>query len=487
MTAPELVEGVCHLDDDHTGRCGDGAAIVRGNALAIPLGDETVDLIVTSPPYFALRSYRDGGEHYGGQIGSEPSPSAFLDALWTVTAECWRILKPGGSCWVNLGDKHAGSGGHNNANISRLHASDGRATKDRDAVADDDHRTIGATRRQAPDRYQQASDGIRAKSLMGLPWRYAIGCIDGSAAPELPCPLDHEHHGTHAALLASERCQPVKQRWILRSEVVWSKPNGLPESVTDRVRRSHEQWFHLTKSPRYFSDVDVIREPHTHAANGAIFGGTKAVGSAEQVGSSSRTSGHNNDGLNPLGKLPGSVWAIPTQPLVVPDHIGIDHFAAFPTEWPRRIITAWSPPGICTVCGEGRRTTTTTTTTLLTGGADRVSSVPGQPDGRVGARKANSHQITGEACACPDTSAPTRPAVVLDPFGGTGTTAMVARALGRYGVSLDMSADYLRLAEWRIWQSDGAARVRARHEGRTYKPAPTPDPNQLSLLDMEDR
>ena len=86
MSAPELVDGVCHLDD-HTGRCGDGAAIVRGNALAIPLGDETVDLIVTSPPYFALRSYRDGGEHYGGQIGSEPSPSAFLEVLWTVTAE----------------------------------------------------------------------------------------------------------------------------------------------------------------------------------------------------------------------------------------------------------------------------------------------------------------------------------------------------------------------------------------------------------------
>jgi site-specific DNA-methyltransferase (cytosine-N4-specific) len=74
--------------------------------------------------------------------------------------------------------------------------------------------------------------------------------------------------------------------------------------------------------------------------------------------------------------------------------------------------------------------------------------------------------------------------VVLDPFGGTGTTAMVARALGRYGVSVDLSADYLRLADWRIFHSDGADRVRAKHEGRDYKATPV-DPDQLSLLDLE--
>jgi DNA modification methylase len=80
------------------------AGVVRGDALSLPLPDESVDLIVTSPPYFALRSYRDEGEHYGGQIGSEETPQAFLEALWRVTAECWRVLKPSGSMWVNLGD-----------------------------------------------------------------------------------------------------------------------------------------------------------------------------------------------------------------------------------------------------------------------------------------------------------------------------------------------------------------------------------------------
>lgn len=128
---------------------GDSATVLA----AIPA--DSVDLIVTSPPYFALRSYTDGGEHYDGQIGSEATPRAFLEALWTVTAECKRVLKPSGSMWVNLGDKYSGG-----------------------------------------------------KSLMGLPWRYAIGCIDNLGL-------------------------------ILRAEVVWSKPNGLPESVTDRVRRSH--------------------------------------------------------------------------------------------------------------------------------------------------------------------------------------------------------------------------------------------------------
>src|ERR1044072_8113262 len=87
------------------------AEIIHGNALALPLEDASVDLIVTSPPYFALRSYRDDGEHYDGQIGSEETPEQFLEALWAVMSECWRVLKPSGSCWVNLGDKYAGSDG----------------------------------------------------------------------------------------------------------------------------------------------------------------------------------------------------------------------------------------------------------------------------------------------------------------------------------------------------------------------------------------
>lgn len=81
--------------------------VARGNALHIPMRDRSVDCIVTSPPYFALRDYKDGGVTYDGQLGAEPSPAEFLESLWAFTSDCWRVLKPGGSLFVNLDDKYA--------------------------------------------------------------------------------------------------------------------------------------------------------------------------------------------------------------------------------------------------------------------------------------------------------------------------------------------------------------------------------------------
>ena len=343
------------------------ARIVHGNALNLPLADESVDLVVTSPPYFALRSYRDGGEHYDGQIGAEPTPEQFVDALLAATREMMRVLKPSGSIFVNLGDKYAGSNGQSGGTgaaspISGAKAAHGDVSVRRGFVA-----------RGAP-----------AKSLIGVPWRYAIRCID-----ELGL--------------------------ILRAEIVWAKPNGLPESVTDRVRRSHEQWFHFTKAPRYFSAIDEIREPHAavslkraqpHRAN------VKAHEDSHTV--------NMTQACNPLGRLPGSVWTIPTEPLKVDPALGVDHFAAFPTEWPRRIILGWSPP-----------------------------------DGTV-----------------------------LDPFSGTGTTAGVAKALGRTGIGVDMSADYCRLAEWRT-NGPGYDLIERKIHERTYgttKKKRTPKPDQPDLF-----
>lgn len=363
--------------------------IIRTDARNLPLADASVDLIVTSPPFYALRSYTDGGEHYQGQIGSEKTPAEYVDNLIACTREWMRVLKPSGSLWLNLGDKYDGGG----------------------------QRTPG-----------------RPKSLLGLPWRYALRCID-----ELGL--------------------------ILRAEVIWSKPNGLPESVTDRVRRSHEQWFHFVRSPRYHSAVDTIRQPYSERVNdrqryaGRDIPGSApyAPGNRNDVGRARGILGFGADGANPLGALPGSVWEIPTQPLKVPDWLEIDHFAAFPMEWPRRIVQGWSPSAVCTGCGEGRRPTTIndpipgwvrgTPDTRSQGTVNPRPSAREKVGGRVtiGSRVT----ITGEVCACPDTSAPTRPAVVLDPFGGTGTTALVAEALGRIGISVDMSQDYCRLATWR--------------------------------------
>lgn len=415
----------------------DDAAVTihHGNALALPLEDASVDLVVTSPPYFGLRSYQDGGEHYGGQIGSEATPAEFVDALIAATAEMVRVLKPSGSIWVNLGDKYAGA-----------------PSVPRSGMPD------GATRRAEAHIFQtrtrRALD-VPTKSLIGIPWRYALRCIDDLGL-------------------------------ILRAEVIWSKPNGLPESVTDRVRRSHETWFHFTVRPRYFSAVDEVREPHLSVVTpgrrheGAAFGAIKNGG-----GDGSRhTDGH------PLGKLPGSVWDIPTQPLRVPDHLGIDHFAAFPMEWPRRIIRGWSPSGVCVECGEGRRPVLSDPPKSSSWTDHSQDDHAGRSSNGSARNKAYREKlkqgagaaIAGEQCACLESTAPTRPAVVLDPFGGTGTTALVARSLGRRAVHVDLSADYCRLAQWRVTDPGELARAL-----QVDKPEPVAEGQDdlLALLDGE--
>lgn len=372
------------------------ASIIRANSRDLPLADNSVDLVVTSPPYFALRSYQDGGEHYAGQIGDEPTPAEFVASLLEVTRECVRVLKPSGSLWVNLGDKYnAYNGGRGPGTIQD-----------------------NEPRQSVPRGNGLDVKSVRPKSLIGIPWRYALRCIDDLGL-------------------------------ILRAEVIWAKPNGLPESVTDRVRRSHEQWFHMTLEPRYYSAVDEIREA-TNPANDAH--SAKYREAARTYGRAA-TDAHprsdgNGNGLftpNPLGKLPGSVWTVPTEPLRVPDHLGIDHFAAFPTEWPKRIIQGWSPAGVCVECGEGRRPVVqkelehvSFTSNAKTLRGNQVDHAVQQVRTRHG-RAANNVSretatITGYACACPEPTAPTTPAVVLDPFGGTGTTAMVAKALGRHGI-----------------------------------------------------
>lgn len=433
--------------DDVTGR----ALVVRGDARNLPLPDESVDLVCTSPPYFGLRSYTDAGQHYEGQVGSEATPAEFLEALWACTAEWVRVLKPSGSIWVNLGDKYGGF----LANPS---------TKPGAIVA-------GRTQFKDANRDRRGRRGVipgtTPKSLIGLPWRYAIGCIDQLGL-------------------------------ILRAEVVWSKPNGLPESVTDRVRRSHEQWFHFTVSPRYFAAVDEIREPHaaktlTHRGGGQAYGNDR---------NPDNHWGNPNGRArmpDPLGKLPGSVWTVPTEPLTVPDWLGVDHFAAYPLEWPLRIVAGWCPRGVCTECGQGRRPSVAQINErydqlraeVQAAGRTRANVGRGHKQGHAvtsagaGSLISNGvrpeHVITGYVCACPSgRSGPqsaTTPGIVLDPFGGTGTTALAAKALGRVGITVDLSHDYSRLAQWRTTDAGELAKAM-----RVEKPAPVID-GQGSIFD----
>ena len=410
-----------------------GVTIWNANALDLPLPDASVDLIVTSPPYFGLRSYQDGGEHYSGQIGSEATPAEFLDALIAATREMVRVLKPSGSIWVNLGDKYAAGHGGSSTEGNGVNITVRRTRQAAKHWAGESAHPSKSTSAIVP--------GFRPKSLMGMPWRYALRCID-----ELGL--------------------------ILRAEVIWSKPNGLPESVTDRVRRSHEQWFHFTVQPRYFSAVDEIREAHKPGQSPAALSFARE-GRETSPGQSCAPHrlGRAAQGANPLGKLPGSVWTVPTQPLTVPAELGIDHFAAFPMEWPRRIIKGWAPTaGVCTQCGEGRRPVAERERQTYYGagkfrnGNQQIKDGAATTGWAMDEKWRSSTRITGYSCSCSEPTAPTTPAVVLDPFGGTGTTALVASVLGCHGHSVDLSADYCRLAQWRVTdpgQRAAAAQVEA--------------------------
>lgn len=281
------------------------ALLTRANALALPIATNSIDLVVTSPPYFGLRSYKDQGEHYACQIGSEATPDEFLDALLAATAEMARTLKPSGSIFVNLGDKYV------------------------------------------------------AKQLLGIPWRYALRCVD-----ELGL--------------------------VLRAELIWHKPNALPEPVTDRVKRSHETWFHFTTGTHYYASLDAIRQPHKGAESATARRGPSGTNRSTATGRKHADGRSvNNFKHDERGKLPGSVWEVPTYGLRdVPERFE-SHYAAFPNEWPRRLILGWSPVG----------------------------------------------------------------GIVLDPFSGTGSTVGVANALGRIGIGTDLSQDYLELSRWRTNES----------------------------------
>jgi DNA modification methylase len=432
--------------------------LLRGDARSLPLPDESVDLIVTSPPYFGQRDYRDDGQSLAGQIGSEVTPQQYVGALLDCTREWMRVLKPSGSIFVNLGDKYSQRtqtrrSSHQPGIFPGKFEEFGETWAERAAK--------GATR--MPHQNVISDDGsyVAEKSLMQLPQRYSIGCTDQLGL-------------------------------ILRRDNIWSKASGMPESVTDRCATRHEYLFHFVKNPRYFAAVDEIKLPLAAPERKA---GASAFRARNANLPRSATGAYG--GQNPLGALPGSVWEMAATPLVVPEQVaharccdgrkrdgcenGLDHHAAFPVELPRRAILGWSPSGICLECGEGRRPMVERELiSLRPGDEPGRNTLNGEAvhgaDRRAGTHMVSHSTITGYACACSEPDAPTSPAVVLDPFGGTGTTALVADALGRTGISVDRSADYCRLATWRT--TDPAERARAM---QVPKPPPVPE-GQASLF-----
>ena len=254
------------------------------------LADESVHCVVTSPPYYGLRDYG-----VDGQIGLEESPDAYVAKMVDVFREVHRILRSDGTLWLNLGDSYTGSGKGRNA--------DGSANVDPSSKQATSHGTIIGT------LHKLTADGLKPKDLMGIPWRVAFALqADG---------------------------------WYLRQDIIWHKPNPMPESVTDRCTKAHEYIFLLSKSERYYYDNEAVREPVSQSS----------LKRAEYKWDCDRPSTKNasmgGDGIhvekmgtrfvNPEGRNRRSVWTVATKPYAEA------HFAVYPTKLIEPCILAGCP------------------------------------------------------------------------------------------------------------------------------------------------
>ena len=293
------------------------------------LPDDSVDCVVTSPPYWGLRDY--GVE---GQIGLEATMSDHINKMVWVFEAVRRVLKPTGTLWVNYGDAYATTPN------GKTHL-----TGDKRVRSDKDDRTFT----DKPVN-TAAQSGLPSKSLLMLPARLAIALQDAG--------------------------------WLLRSEIIWAKPNPMPESAKDRPTQAHEKIFLFSKSARYFYDADAVKEPARYGEPNS----PHAIKSPYGQGYTRRaaSSAGSNGRIVIEGRNLRNVWTIPSSPF--PDA----HFATFPPALAERCIKAGCPAG--------------------------------------------GH--------------------VLDPFGGAGTTGLVAARLGRSATLIELNPEYAKIARRRIARED---------------------------------
>jgi DNA modification methylase len=368
---------------------------------------ESVHCVVTSPPYWGLRDYGIGDKG----IGLEPTPEAYVANMVAVFREVRRVLRADGTVWLNLGDSYANPPPSGTAG---QWAPGGSTRYTQSAV--DGQRLIGGT---------MAASGLPAKNLVGIPWRVAFALqADG---------------------------------WYLRSDIIWSKPNPMPESVTDRPTKAHEYLFLLSKSPRYYYDADAVREPHDDKArpNGAD-GLPTRHGERDGLTVNAKPSQAWHSGgqgfyksevyYNPAGRNLRSVWTVATQP-----YPGA-HFATFPEKLVEPCILAGtSAKGVCPECGvpwvrETERVDTGRTQKMADGWATHDGGHgsyhrDGREAGETGMPILATVSI-GWRRSCAHDSEPV-PATVLDPFAGSGTVGRVAARLSRRAVLIDLNAAYL--------------------------------------------
>ena len=309
--------------------------IYQGDALVMlrELPDEIVNCVVTSPPYYGLRNYG-----VAGQIGLEESPEKYIERLTEVFMECRRVLKKDGTMWIVIGDSYAGSGR---------------------GIGDINKKGVQQKASYAGDFLKPYRlNGYKNKDLMGIPWALAF------------------------SLRASG--------WYLRQDIIWAKPNPMPESVRDRCTKAHEYIFLLSKSTKYYFNHEAMLEPAkydgrkttTHAGSAKYHNNATGL-STQSLSKGGRERWQMKDGKYMRNRR--SVWAVPTRSFKGA------HFATFPTDLIKTCIQAGCPQG----------------------------------------------------------------GVVLDPFMGAGTTAVVARELGNNYIGIELNGDYIKIAEDRIGANIG--------------------------------
>jgi DNA modification methylase len=399
--------------------------IISGDALLglRGLSDESVQCCVTSPPYWRLRDYG-----VSGQIGQEETPEEYVRKLTEVFREVRRVLRSDGTLWLVLGDcfNAAGRNGHG----TRVGALQG----------------TNRASREFADIVRPTASSLKPKDLIGIPWMVAFALRDDG--------------------------------WYLRSDIVWSKPNPMPESVEDRPTRSHEYIFLLTKSERYFYDHVSAMEPAVGQSKHDLTGcGYCAPVQTGQGGNRKSRydyafGGDKNAALFASGKnrvvmgrrepFRGTdgflrnrrdVWLIPGKPFKGA------HFAVFPEKLIEPCILAGtSGGGSCFRCGfpqvrltkveKSNRSNAAKAGMVIEGKGHPSSQIRGNHDVRNG--PCVSVETVGWSPGCDCRKSDTVPCLVLDPFAGSGTTGVVSGRTGRNFLGIEINSEYVALARDRI-------------------------------------
>lgn len=365
--------------------------LIVGNTLRVLANGKpnSIHTVITSPPYFGLRNYGGGTE----EIGSEKTPEEYISNLVDVFREVRKMLRPDGTLWLNLGDSYNGSGG-----------------------AGGDYGR-GGLREGQPKYPGRNIAGLGPKQLLGIPWRVAFALqADG---------------------------------WILRSDIIWSKPNPMPESVTDRPTKAHEYIFLFSKSSKYFYDNEAIKEPVVTLDTSIR---DRDAGKMNNTPGRTRMGGLKTN--NYATKNKRSVWTVTTKP-----YKGA-HFATFPPDLIEPMVLAGtSEYGCCKNCGNPYKRIIEKET-AFGGGSGRAgrSAEDANAAGKWAGQQYGENiklgpvihtRTLGWEPTC-DCEAEVVPCWVLDPFAGACTTGVVALKNKRKFIGIDLKANYIAMGEERI-------------------------------------